>query len=144
MFPQFWSHLSSFTQWLLAAMEILFVTLAGYHVLLRQRDPRAASFWAVIIIFVPLLGAVFYGIFGINRLHRDARKFRGAGARKKAVHEAAPPASWEKNPDLPELRRLAATLSRISRYEFALGNRVEVYHCGDEAMPSMVEAGRAR
>ena len=53
-----------------------------------------------------------------------------------------PPNPWEKHPELPELRRLATTLSRISRYEFALGSKIAVLRSGDEAMPAMIETIR--
>ncbi len=141
MFPQFLTRLDAVWQFLLAVAEA-FALIGGLaHVVLRQRNARAAGFWAVIIIFVPVLGALFYCIFGINRVRRSGKKYRGGGW-KTEVNRAVPPNPWEKHPDLPELRRLATTLSRISRYEFALGNRITVLRSGDEAMPAMIEVIR--
>ncbi len=142
MFPQFWSRLDAVWQFLFAAAEIIALVGGLAHVVLRQRDARAASFWAVIIVFVPLLGALFYCLFGINRVRRSGKKYRGGGTWKSEVNRAVPPNPWEKHPELPELRRLAATLSRISRYEFALGNKVGLLRAGEEAMPAMLEAIR--
>jgi len=143
MFPQFWIRLGAVWQFLLTVAEVVALVGGLAHVVLRQRDARAASFWAVIVIFVPILGALFYCLFGINRVRRSGKKFRGGGTWKSEVNRTVPPNPWEKHPDLPELRRLATTLSRISRYEFALGNRITVLKSGDEAMPAMIDTIRA-
>lgn len=143
MLPQFLVRLDAAWQFLLAVGEVIALLGGMTHLVLRQRDARAASFWAVIIIFVPLLGALFYCVFGINRIRRSGKKYRGGGTWKSEVNRVVPPNPWEKHPELPELRRLATTLSRISRYEFALGNKVGLLRSGDEAMPAMIEAIRA-
>ena len=141
MFPEFWLHLGFATRWLLVAAEVLVVALALGHVILKQRDPRAAAFWAVIIAFVPFVGALFYSLFGINRLRRAGQNYRpGSAQAKKAVADAVPVNPFESAPELTTLRRLATSLSRLSRYEFTRGNRVTVLHNGDEAMPAMLEA----
>lgn len=141
MLPQFWSHLDAVWQWVLIGLEIAAQIFGLAHVTLRQRDARAAAFWAIIIIFVPLLGAVFYVIFGINRLRRTGKKYRGGGAVRQAeAGEAVPSNPWERFPEIKGLRRLAATLSRVSRFEFTVGNKVVIYRNGDEAMPAMLEA----
>jgi cardiolipin synthase A/B len=142
MLPKFLTELDEFSQFLLAVGEVVALLGGLAHVVLRQRDARAASFWAVIIIFVPLLGALFYCLFGINRVRRSGKKYRGGGTWKSDVNRVVPPNPWEKHPELPELRRLATTLSRISRYEFALGSRISVLRSGDEAMPAMIETIR--
>lgn len=142
MVPEFLFRLGAAWQFLLALAEA-FALIGGLgHVVLRQRNARAAGFWAVIIIFVPILGALFYCVFGINRVRRSGRKYRGGGSWKSEVNRTVPPNPWEMNPELSELRTLATTLGRISRYEFALGNKITVLRSGDEAMPAMLEAIR--
>ena len=122
-------------------LEVAALIFGLAHVTLRQPDPRVAAFWTVIIIFVPLLGAAFYSVFGINRLRRTGRKYRsGNDARMTVVGKAVPVNPWEKFPEIKGLRRLAATLGRLSRYEFTVGNKVVIYRNGDEAMPAMLEA----
>ncbi len=144
MVPQFWIHLGAAWQWFLVLLEIAALTLGLAHVILKQRDSRAAAFWAVIIIFVPLLGAAFYTIFGINRMRRTGKKYRLVmGSRKNEVGDAVPPNPWEKFPEISGLRRLAATLSRVSRYEFTVGNKIDIYRTGDEAMSAMIEGIRS-
>ena len=110
MVPEFWIHLGAAWQWFLVGLEMAALTVGLAHVTLRQRDSRAAAFWAVIIIFVPLLGAAFYSVFGINRLRRTVKKYRsGMESHKTVVGEAVPANPWEKFPEISGLRRLAAT-----------------------------------
>lgn len=137
-------HLGAAWQWLLAVLEVCALVFGLGHVILRQRDSRAAAFWAVIITFVPLLGALFYSLFGINRMRSRGVRFRKAASpRRHAAGVAVPANPWAKHPELAELRRLAATLSKISRYEFTLGNKVVVHPDGDSAMSSMLAAIRS-
>lgn len=144
LLPEFFRHLSSASQWLLIVMEVGIVIVAALHVVLRQRDSRSAAFWAVIIIFVPFVGALFYAVFGINRLRRRGRQYRDDADLQRAKAGTAVPANpFEKMPELKKLRGLAATLGRITRFDFTVGNKIGVYHNGDEAMPAMLEAIRA-
>lgn len=141
MVPEFWHQLSYLWKWFLITLELSVLVLALGHVILRQQDARAAAFWAAIITFVPLLGGAFYSLFGINRLRRRGREYRISATRdKSAVDKVVPVNPFQKTPELSTLRRLAATLSRISRYDFTIGNRVTVLRNGDEAMPAMLDA----
>jgi len=141
LLPEFFRHLSTVTRWLLLALEIGIVIIAAGHVILRQRDSRAAAFWAVIIIFVPFFGALFYSVFGINRLRRRGKQYRKDPDLKRVkAGDAVPASPWEKAPELKELRSLARTLNNITRFEFTIGNRIGIYHNGDQAMPAMLEA----
>lgn len=127
--------------WLLLAVEIICIALAMSHVLLKQTDARSASFWAVIICFVPFVGAFFYAIFGINSLRRRGQKYRSdAEVDKTAMDDVCPIDTCEVVSNLNELHGLAETLGRVSRLCFTGGNRVEILHNGDEAMSIMLEA----
>jgi len=46
--------------------------IASAHVVLYKRDSRAAVAWVGLIWLVPLLGALLYMLFGINRVRRRA------------------------------------------------------------------------
>src|SRR5215213_8458332 len=123
MFPEFIHYLTPVWQWLLVLLNILIVPIAVAHVLLRQRDGRSAAFWATIIAFVPLIGAVWYALFGINRIERRGKKIRGTmELEKTAAGEACPVNPWGSVPELQELRNLATSLGRLSRLGFTIGN----------------------
>ncbi|MFZ4764258.1 MAG: phospholipase D-like domain-containing protein, partial [Roseimicrobium sp.] len=143
MLSAFFDYLAHAWQWLLLLVNVAAVVLAGGHVLLRQRDGRIAAFWAVIIASVPLLGALWYALFGINRIERRGRRYRAAmELEKAAAGEACPVSPWALVPELRELQSLAVALARLSRFGFTIGNDVKLLH-SEEAMLSMLAAIRA-
>lgn len=127
---------------MLALVSLAAAVATGLHVLLKKRDGRSAAFWLVIVTFVPLLGSMFYLLFGINLIRRQGRKLRQAppGVASLEAGLFCPLPS-----DLDPLMResdcqLAMTLDRISRFHFTTGNEVRVLHNGDEALPTMIAA----
>lgn len=140
MFPDFFRVLTPVWQWFLIVANIVIVGFAVGHVLLRQRDSRIAAFWAVIIASVPLLGAVWYAMFGINRIERRGKKYRAAMELEKvAAGEACPVNPWEAAPELQELHNLTASLGHLSRFGFTTGNHVTPLH-SEEATLAMLGA----
>src|SRR3954447_22910320 len=143
MFPEFIHHLGPYWQWFLVLLNIVIVPLAVGHVLLRQRDSRIAAFWATIIAFVPLFGAVWYSLFGINRIQRSGKRYRAAkDLQKTAAGEACPGNPEASVPELRELHSLATALGRLSRLGFTIGNHVIPMH-SEETMHAMVAAIKA-
>jgi cardiolipin synthase len=140
MFPEFIHYLAPVWQWLLILLNIVIVPIAVGHVLLRQRDSRIAAFWAVIIAFIPLIGAVLYSLFGINRIARWGKKLRAAkDIEKAAAAEACPPSAWATVPELTELHDLSISLGRLSRLGFTIGNHIVPLH-SEAAMLAMLDA----
>jgi len=63
--------------WLAWATSVLSITAAvaaAGHAVVYKRDPRSATLWALLIVLLPLGGALFYVLFGINRYQRRARR----------------------------------------------------------------------
>ena len=69
-----WPHITS-------AVAISASIIASGHALLYKRDVRAAIGWVSIIWFVPVLGALFYVLLGINRIRRKAIALHGGSRR---------------------------------------------------------------
>jgi hypothetical protein len=44
------------------------------HAVIYKRDPRSATLWVLLIALLPLGGSLLYGLFGINRYQRRARR----------------------------------------------------------------------
>src|SRR3974390_1073667 len=59
-----------------AALAVVISLVASGHAVLHKRDSRAAIAWVGFIWLVPLVGAVLYFIFGVNRLRRRAALLR--------------------------------------------------------------------
>jgi len=141
---ELWPILQHIWHWLVLAAAVSLVVTAMGHVLVKQRDARSAAFWAIIICFVPVVGAAFYVLFGINSLRRLGRQYhQDAETGKHDVGAACPVNPWEMAPELTQMRGFAATLGRISRFEFTIGNKVTPLRNGDEAMHAMINAIKA-
>jgi cardiolipin synthase len=109
---------------------------AAGHALLWKRDPRAALGWIVVSLTVPLVGPLFYFVFGINRIRTRAQTLQIPG---RPYDDEATPGSLRH--DLPaEFSELAGIAGAVSRYELTAGNRIEVLHNGEQAYPAMLQA----
>src|SRR5208337_5114591 len=64
--------------WHIAAigLGLLLSVLATGHAVLNKRDSRAAIAWVGFVWLVPLVGAVMYFIFGVNRIRHKASLLR--------------------------------------------------------------------
>src|SRR5947207_10753018 len=60
----------------LAVLAVLLSVVASAHAVLYKRDSRAAIAWVGFVWLVPLLGALLYFLFGVNRLRRQAALLR--------------------------------------------------------------------
>src|SRR4051812_39971546 len=67
-----------------AGLALLLSIIASGHAVLYKRDSRSAIAWVGFVWLVPLVGAVLYLIFGINRLRRQATVLRGDLERYRA------------------------------------------------------------
>ncbi len=131
--------------WNVAAtvLTLLLSAIASGHVVLYKRDSRAAVGWVGLIWLAPIIGAVLYVLFGVNRIRRQAVEQRsqhpllasGAFAAVGAVAERSPlPAAVE------HLQALAGLVDRVSGVPLTTGNTVVPLVDGDEAYPAMLEA----
>jgi cardiolipin synthase len=58
----------------LAAIGFAAATVASLHALHFKRRPQSAFAWIAVCFTLPLLGALLYFLFGINRVQTRARK----------------------------------------------------------------------
>ena len=127
---QFWPHL-------VAGFDFLAASLASIHVLLHKRDSRAATLWLGIIWFVPVLGAMLYLAFGVNRIRRRAVSLGVHRTFSRPEFKGA----TELEPEGAEhLRMLARLVGRIVARPLTTGNRIHPLVNGDEAFPAMLKA----
>jgi len=132
--------------WHIAAigLGLLLSVLATGHAVLNKRDPRAAIAWVGFVWLVPLVGAVMYFIFGVNRirhkaalLRRNLERYRAQAAQLECLPE-------ELQRHLPDhgghLKMLARVVGSVVERPLLPGNRIDPLVNGDEAYPAMLEA----
>src|SRR5215831_6319665 len=129
-----------------AGLAVLLSIIASAHAVLYKRDSRAAIAWVGFVWLVPLVGAVLYLIFGINRLRRQATLLRSGLERYRAdsFKGECPPEELHRH--LPghtgHLNVLARVVGEVVKGPLLPGNRIEPLVNGDEAFPAMLEAIR--
>src|SRR6267142_4793298 len=85
----------------LAGLAIILSIIASAHAVLYKRDSRSAIAWVGFVWLVPLLGAVLYFVFGVNRLRRQAALLRENLERYRAQVESAGCSPEELDKHLP-------------------------------------------
>src|SRR3989442_3534864 len=67
-----------------AGLAVVLSVIASAHAVLYKRDSRSAIAWVGFVWLVPLVGALLYFVFGINRIRRQATLLRGGLQRFRA------------------------------------------------------------
>ncbi len=114
---------------------VLSVWGAG-HALLNKRDPRSATAWIAVCFVLPFLGALFYYMFGKNRIVTRAKRLR---QESKASQEVLTRLDHPVN-ILDDYINLAELSLAASRNNLLGGNSVSALHNGDNAYPAMLRA----
>ena len=131
LLDQIWPHIAG-------GLTVLAAVAASVHAVLHKRDARSAIAWVGVIWLVPVLGAVLYLLFGINRIRRRARALRGDQAYHNphgVYHEGgAPPVMDE------QFVALSRLVGGIVQRPLMPGNRITPLVNGDAAYPAMIKA----
>jgi len=132
--------------WHVAALGlgVLLSGLATGHVVLNKRDSRAAIAWVGFIWLIPLVGAVLYFIFGVNRIRHKAALLRRSLERYRAQPTQDECLPEELQRHLPDhggyLKMLARVVGGVVERPLLPGNRIDPLVNGEEAYPAMLEA----
>jgi len=104
---------------LAAVLGFIAASLAAGHALLHKRRPQSAFGWIAVCFTLPLVGALLYYLFGINRVETRARKLL---TRHPAPHC---PTEYVGTPP-PQLAPLARLGSAVTGWPLTAANRVEM------------------
>jgi len=132
-----WPHLVTL------ALLLADVVLSA-HAILTKKDTRSTIAWVGLIWFSPVVGAVAYVVFGVNRIRSRASRLRAGTTRVR--HDVAgceaTPARLDAAIGPPEspLRSLAHLVERVTERPLADCNSIEPLDGGDVAYPAMLEA----
>lgn len=124
----------SIGEWL-SFVHVPLALAVSFHVLLYKRDVRSAVGWMGLAWFSPIIGCLFYVLFGINRVQRKA--FRIKSRRRRALQKHA---YLETPPRRDYLAPLQRAVEQITERPTQSANAVKILHNGDEAYPAMLAA----
>jgi cardiolipin synthase len=116
-------------------------------VLIKKREPTTAVAWCLMVLMVPVVGAILFWLFGYNYIHRRITRLR----RHRSVFGSVfPPARMEAargagEADVPEgaPHSLADLALAVDAFPVSQPNRVTIYHETEHAYKALLEAIRA-
>ena len=114
-------------------LHVVIATAVTVHTLTHKREVPAAIAWIGIAWLSPILGALLYVGFGINRVKRRARRLKGP------VPDFDAPVTGDIS-SLDPIERLKVAVGNITGQEMAVGKVVAVLECGDQGYPRMIAA----
>jgi len=132
------SHPALDWAWAMFLATVWFILVLGaiVHCLLNKRD---ALFWVLLIAFLPLIGAISYFLFGVNRIVRAGQRLRNTSSfpRLRGQQGDAPILSSQVDPPPSGLLR---SLCAIASQPAVAGNRIGLLKDGDAAYAAMIGA----
>jgi cardiolipin synthase len=133
----YWPHFTFFAV-VNAAIVLTFIP----WVLLTKKEPTSAVAWCLAILLLPIGGALFFWMFGYNRVHRLVRRKHRHQVRYRQSHppqtrEADRAADGEAAGSEIAHQALRARAFRVSH-----GNSVTLYHDTAEAYAALLDAVR--
>jgi cardiolipin synthase len=125
-------------------LHLLLAAVISAHIVLTKDDVRAAIGWVGLVWLTPVVGSVLYGLFGINRIRRQAGLMRRGRAFPDAptaeVSIPADPGARLPADLPPTLEAVARLVAATTGQPLTSGNAVEPLVNGDEAYPAMLAA----
>ena len=134
--------------WLYIVLLVLTYLLIGIptalHAIFSDRDVRSTIAWMGLIWLTPLVGAILYALFGVNRIRRAALRLRD-DVPKPDVPQTTKPITDEALWQIHEaghghLATLEQLVRRLTRHPLHTGNTITHLTGGDEAYPAMLAA----
>jgi cardiolipin synthase len=118
---------------LVGGLHFVIAAAVTAHTLMTKRDVPAAIGWIGMAWLAPVLGALLYVGFGVNRVKRRARRLKGS---VRSVDRVVTSDISSEDP----IEHLKAAIARITGQEMAMGKVAAVLECGDQAYPQMLAA----
>jgi cardiolipin synthase len=128
--PSTWLASRSFVA---AIVHVPIAAAVTVHTLINKRDVPAAIGWIGMAWLAPVVGALLYLGFGINRVKRRARRLKGS------LRNVAPLRASGAAPSDP-IERLKIAIAKITGQDISTGKVAAALACGDEAYPRMLAA----
>lgn len=132
----YWPHI-------LALLSLILGLVAAIHATMTKQEVRTAIGWVGVIMLSPILGAVIYVIFGINRMHNRAINEKHRHAISKG-HVRAVDYDCSNEDILKRFGRLALPMKRLGDHvslgRMTSGNMLHVLDNGDQAYSAMLTA----
>jgi cardiolipin synthase len=135
-------HITTLT----AVLDVLVLLVFIPWVLMTKRDSAAAVAWCLIIVLVPLVGALLFWVFGYSHVSRPLRKVRRQRSAYRAKHpprtRQAARGHEEEEVNPKTWNDLGPVAQKVQAFPVSTDNSVTLYHDTQDAFTALVEAIR--
>ena len=136
LLSQYWPHI-------LLVLSIVMGTAAAIHAAMTKRDVRSATGWVAVILLSPIIGALLYGVAGINRIRRaSVLQRRGARAERQREMLALYDVTDLDCENLfgSRMRAMKTLGDRVAQCALTSGNGITILSSGKEAYDAICAA----
>jgi cardiolipin synthase len=137
MFEQVLEWIHTYWVTITVILHISLSLVTSLHVLLFKENERTSLAWIGLVVLSPVVGSLFYWLFGINRIKRLAQK-KHPQTRKQNLRRHQKPIKFHNLP----AHWHSSIVSGYSLHpvNYLAGNSVKALINGDAAYPEMIEA----
>jgi cardiolipin synthase len=121
-------------------LHVALIVLIVPAVLFQKRDSTVAVAWCLVVIFLPMLGALLYWTIGFNYLHRRVRRKRRHRLRFPQAHPPQTREATRGKPDTETIHPLARVALAVNAFPVSAGNAVQLYHETEQAFAALLDA----
>lgn len=136
-----WETIEAYWPHVLAAVSVTLATTAAIHATMTKTEVRAALGWVGVILLSPIVGALVYFAFGINRMNRKQSGLRRRPSDRRVdaveIESEAREIAERFGPRLAALCRLGRGVGGMP---LRAGNQIELLPNGDETYAAMIGA----
>lgn len=136
LIAHYWPHI-------LTVLSIVLGAIAAIHATMTKNEVRTALGWVGVILLSPIVGALIYGIAGINRIRRNYVGLQRSEGNDIARYHLSHFDTTNERVSAAFGRQFGAmkTLGdAVSFFDFTTGNQITLLNSGDEAYPAMLTA----
>ncbi len=129
------SSVSFFSYLFIFGVFIIGIT-AACHAVIYKREPRAALGWFAFIVAAPIIGTLFYILFGLNRIQRKGLRFDALYPKKSLNIKQLP----VRNDRKLEYKNILTVGENLAYSPICSIDQISPLNTGDQAYPAMIKS----
>jgi cardiolipin synthase len=134
--------LSHYLPHITLVLDVVVVLVVIPWVLMTKRNSTAAVAWCLVVLLMPLVGALLFWVFGYAHVSRPLRRVQRQRSAFRAKH---PPrqqeaARGEEDVDTSTWCDLGEVACRVRAFPVSVGNAVRLYHDTAAAFDALLDA----
>jgi cardiolipin synthase len=148
----YWEDLLEWVWWLVGLVSVVVTVVTLGWVLMVKKDSTSATAWCLLILFLPLVGAILFVFFGdqhvtrpLKRKRRHKQHYRHPPHDEPAGETTPPPSGLPLAKGQAEVKeeQMAWLAQRFGAFPLTAGNAIAFYYEGGPAFDAMLEAIRS-